>query len=102
TANTAKGGVTGHPLFQRSLKTGQFESVARGFVDAGSLISLVRRPAGPFVPRIGPRVDALGLSNLKAVGFASRFHGRASRGPWGRSTCPASGRGSPRSSSGSR
>jgi hypothetical protein len=81
-ANAAKGGMTGHPLFQRCLKTGQFESVARGFVDAGSLVGLVRRLAGPFVPGIGQRFDDLGVSNLKAIVFSSGFQGRESRALW--------------------
>jgi hypothetical protein len=82
TANAAKGGVTGHPLFQRCLKTGEFESVARGFVDAGSLVGLVRRLGGPFVPGLGERMDQLGVSNLKAIVFSSGFQGRESRALW--------------------
>lgn len=78
-ANAAKGGLTGHPLYQRSLKTGQFEAVTRGFVDGASVVGLVRRLAGPFVPGLGERIDGLGFGNLKAIVFASGFHGRESR-----------------------
>jgi hypothetical protein len=78
-ANAAKGGVTGHALFQRCLKTGQFESVARGFVDAESVVGLAKRLAGPFVPGLNERVDAIGLGNLKAVVFSSGFQGKESR-----------------------
>lgn len=78
-ANAKAGGVTGHPLFQRCLKTGEFESVARGFVDAGSVVALAKRLAGPFVPGLGEKLDAVGVGNLKSVVFASGFQGRESR-----------------------
>ncbi|HEX4607868.1 MAG TPA: hypothetical protein VH092_06670 [Urbifossiella sp.] len=78
-ANAKAGGVTGHPLFQRCLKTGEFESVARGFVDAGSVVSLAKRLAGPFVPGLGEKLDAVGIGNLKAVVFSSGFQGKESR-----------------------
>ncbi len=78
-ANAKAGGVTGHPLFQRCLKTGEFESVARGFVDAGAVVSLAKRLAGPFVPGLGEKIDAVGIGNLKAVVFSSGFQGRESR-----------------------
>ena len=78
-ANAAKGGVTGHPLFQRTLKTGDFESVARGYIDAESVVGLAKRLAGPFVPGLNERADALGFGNLKAVVFTSGFQGKESR-----------------------
>lgn len=77
--NAAKGGLTGHPLFQRCLKTGEFESVARGYVDTASVINLAKRFAGPFVPELSDKVDAIGLGNLKAVVFSSGFQGKESR-----------------------
>ena len=79
TANASKGGIMVHPLFQRAGKLGEFESVARGFVDAGSVVGLAKRLAGPFVPGLAQRVDAVGLGNLKAVVFSSGFQGRESR-----------------------
>jgi hypothetical protein len=78
-ANAKAGGVTGHPLFQRCLKTGEFESVARGFVDAGAVVTLAKRLAGPFVPGLGEKLDAVGVGNLKAVVFSSGFQGKESR-----------------------
>jgi hypothetical protein len=78
-ANVKAGGVTGHPLFQRTIKTGEFESVARGFVDTGAVVSLAKRLAGPFVPGLGEKADALGVGNLKAVVFSSGFKGKESR-----------------------
>jgi hypothetical protein len=79
TANAKAGGVTGHPLFQRTLKIGEFESDARGFADAGSVVLLAKRLAGPFVPGLGEKLDALGVGNLKAVVFSSGFQGKESR-----------------------
>jgi len=79
TANAKAGGLTGHPLFQRTLKTGEFESVARGFADAGSVVLLAKRLAGPFIPGLGEKLDALGVGNLKAVVFSSGFQGKESR-----------------------
>ncbi len=79
TANAKAGGVTGHPLFQRCLKTGEFESVTRGFVDTGAVVSLAKRLAGPFIPGLGEYIDAVGIGNLKAVVFASGFQGKESR-----------------------
>lgn len=78
-ANVKAGGVTGHPLFQRTLKTGEFESVARGFVDTAAAVQLAKRLAGPFVPGLGEKIDALGVGNLKAVVFSSGFQGKESR-----------------------
>lgn len=78
-ANAAKGGITGNPLFQRCLKTGQFEAVTRGYVDASSVVGLAKRLAGPFVPGLPQRIDALGFGNLQAVVFASGFQGKESR-----------------------
>lgn len=78
-ANAKAGGVTGHPLFQRALKLGEFESVARGFVDTAAVVTLAKRLAGPFVPDLGPKLDALGVGNLKAVVFSSGFQGKESR-----------------------
>ena len=78
-ANAAKGGVTGHPLFQRCLKTGEFESVTRGFVDTGKMIDLAKNLAGPFVPGLKERLDGTGIGGLKAVVFSSGFDGKESR-----------------------
>lgn len=77
--NVANGGVTKHPLYQRTLKTGEFEAVARGFVDTGAVVGLAKRLAGPFVPGLSEKVDAIGLGNLKAVVFTSGFKGKESR-----------------------
>jgi hypothetical protein len=78
-ANAAKGGITGHPLFQRCLKINGFESVARGYVDAQSVVGLARRLAGPFVPGLAQRLDGIGATNLQAVVFSSGFDGKESR-----------------------
>lgn len=78
-ANLAKGGITQHPLYTRCLKTGDFESVARGYVDTANVVSLAKRLAGPFVPGLSEKVDAIGLGNLKAVVFSSGFNGKESR-----------------------
>ncbi len=78
-ANVAKGGVTGHPLFQRCLKTGDFESITRGFVDTEKVINLAKNLAGPFVPGLKERLDSTGVSGLKAVVFSSGFDGKESR-----------------------
>lgn len=78
-ANAKNGGATGHPLFQRSRKLGDFTSVARGYVDGGALVGLVRRLAGPFVPGLAQRIDELGFGNLKGIVYSSGFQGRESR-----------------------
>ena len=78
-ANVAKGGLVNHPLYQRCLKTGQFESVARGYVDSGTVVNLAKRLAGPFLPGLADKVDAIGLGNLKAIVFSSGFNGKESR-----------------------
>ncbi len=78
-ANVAKGGVTGHPLYQRCLKTGTFETVTRGFVDAGKVITLAKSLAGPFVPGLKERLDSTGIGGLTAVVFASGLDGKESR-----------------------
>jgi hypothetical protein len=78
-ANVAKGGVTGHPLFQRCLKTGEFESVTRGFVDTEKVLNLAKTLAGPFVPGLKERLDGTGIGGLKAVVFSSGFDGKESR-----------------------
>ena len=79
TANAAKGGVTGHPLFQRALKTGEFETITRGFVDTGKVIGLAKSLAGPFVPGLKERLDGIGIGGLKAIVFTSGFDGKESR-----------------------
>ncbi len=79
TANTAKGGLTAHPLYTRCLKTGTFETVTRGFVDAAKVVTLAKSLAGPFVPGIKERIDGVGLGGLKAVVFSSGFDGKESR-----------------------
>jgi hypothetical protein len=78
-ANVAKGGITGHPLYQRCLKTGEFESVTRGFIDTDRVIGLAKNLAGPFVPGLKERLDGTGISGLKAVVFSSGFDGKESR-----------------------
>jgi hypothetical protein len=78
-ANVAKGGVTGHPLFQRCLKTGTFESITRGFIDTERVVNLAKNLAGPFVPGLKERLDGTGISGLKAVVFSSGFDGKESR-----------------------
>jgi hypothetical protein len=78
-ANAKAGGVTGHPLYQRGLKLGEFEAVTRGFADTAAVVALAKRLAGPFVPDLGGKLDALGVGNLKAVVFASGFKGKESR-----------------------
>ncbi|MDB5313190.1 MAG: hypothetical protein JWO38_7392 [Gemmataceae bacterium] len=77
--NAAKGGLTAHPLYRRCLKTGEFESVTRGYVDTGAVVTLAKRLAGPFVPGLADKVDEIGLGNLKAVVFSSGFQGKESR-----------------------
>ncbi len=77
--NAAKGGLTGHPLFQRCLKTGEFESVTRGFVDTEKVLNLAKNLAGPFVPGLKERLDGTGIAGVKAVVFASGFDGKESR-----------------------
>lgn len=81
-ANASQGGLTTHPLYQRCHQTARaagFESIARGYVDAHSVVGLAKRLAGPFVPGLTERVDGLGLGNLQAVVFTSGFDGRESR-----------------------
>lgn len=78
-ANAAKGGILQHPLYQRSLKTGDFESVARGYIDTGNLIGIAKRLAGPFVPGLADKIDAVGAGNLQAIVFSSGFNGKESR-----------------------
>ena len=79
TANVAKGGVTAHPLHQRCNKNPGYESIARGYVDTGKVVSIAKSLAGPFIPGLGQRLDDLGLGNLKAVLFTSGFDGKESR-----------------------
>lgn len=79
TTSAAKGGLTTHPLFQRSLKTGDFESITRGFIDTDRVVNLAKSLAGPFVPGLKERLDATGISGLKAVVFSSGFDGKESR-----------------------
>ncbi len=79
TANAAKGGVTAHPLYQRSNKNPGFESIARGFVDAARVVTVAKSIAGPFIPGLSQRLDDLGFGNLKAVVFNSGFDGKESR-----------------------
>lgn len=78
-AAVAKGGVTGHPLFQRCVKLGDFESVTRGFVDTGKVVGLAKTLAGPLVPGLKERLDNTGIGGLKAVVFTSGFDGKESR-----------------------
>ena len=78
-ANATAGGVTGHPLFQRCIKTGDFESITRGFVDTGRMVGIAKSLAGPFVPGLKERLDGTGVGGLKAVVFSSGFDGKESR-----------------------
>ncbi len=50
-ANAKKGGVTGHPLFQRIQKNPGFESVARGYVDAAKVVGVAKSIARAVRPR---------------------------------------------------
>ncbi|HEY3787227.1 MAG TPA: hypothetical protein VGL71_00175, partial [Urbifossiella sp.] len=77
--NASKGGLANHPLYQRCLKIGEFESVARGFVDSARIIALANRLAGPFIPGLSEKLDAIGIGNLQAVVFSSGFNGKESR-----------------------
>lgn len=77
--NAAKGGILNHPLYRRTLKTGDFESVARGFVDTAAVIQLAVRLAGPLVPDLARKLQAIGVSNLQSVVFSSGFKGKESR-----------------------
>jgi hypothetical protein len=81
-ANAAKGGITNHALFHKCKENPGYESVCRGFVDTGKLISLARNLVGPFVPGLGKRLDDLGISNLKSITFNSGFDGKVSRGTY--------------------
>jgi hypothetical protein len=78
-ANAKKGGITGHPLFQKCKKDPGYESVTRGFVDTGRMIAMAKKLAGPFVPGLGQRLQDLGISNLKSITFNSGFEGKESR-----------------------
>ncbi|AMV23082.1 hypothetical protein VT84_01630 [Gemmata sp. SH-PL17] len=78
-ANAKKGGITGHPLFQRALKTGEFETITRGFVDTEKVVGLAKSLAGPFVPGLKERLDGIGIGGLKAIVFTSGFDGKESR-----------------------
>jgi hypothetical protein len=84
-ANAKEGGLTNHPLLTRckacSRQTG-FTSVARGFIDTGSMVGLAKRLAGPFVPGLSARLDALGAGGLKSIVFSSGFQGKESRAVW--------------------
>jgi hypothetical protein len=77
--NALKGGLLGHPLYQRCLKPAPFESVARGFVDTNSMVQIAKHLAGPFVPGLSEKLDAIGIGNLKAIVFSSGFEGKESR-----------------------
>jgi len=81
-ANAKKGGITGHPLYQRVNQDPGFESIARGFVDTARVVALAKSIVGPFVPGIRERIDDLGLGGLKAVVFNSGFDGKESRATW--------------------
>jgi hypothetical protein len=81
-ANAEKGGVTAHPLFARCTAKPAFDSVARGFADAGSVVSLAKSLLGPFVPGLNLRLDELGFGNLKAILFNAGYDGREFRAVW--------------------
>jgi hypothetical protein len=81
-ANPAKGGVTGHALYKRSTQEQKFTSVARGFVDAGKVVSLAKSLAGPFVPGLNARLDELGFGNLKGIVINCGYDGREFRAVW--------------------
>lgn len=78
-ANGKKGGITGHPLYQRVRKDPGYESITRGFIDTDRMVTLAKNIAGPFVPGLAQRLDDIGLGNLKAVAFNSGFDGKESR-----------------------
>ena len=83
--NRAAGGMTNHPLLDRCSKCAKqtgFTSVARGFIDTGSMVGLAKRLAGPFVPGLSQRLDAIGVGGLKSVVFSSGFSGKESRAVW--------------------
>jgi hypothetical protein len=80
--NQTKGGVTSHPLYQRCQKEPKFTSVARGFVDAGRVVSLVKSLVGPLVPGFNQRLDDLGFGNLKAIVFNCGYDGKEFRAVW--------------------
>ncbi len=82
TANAAKGGITKHPLYQRCTQEQKFDSVARGFADAGRIVSLAKSLAGPFVPGLNQRLDELGFGNLKAILFNCGYDGKEFRAVW--------------------
>ena len=81
-ANAKKGGVTGHPLYQRINKDPGFESVARGFVDTARVVTLAKSLVGSFMPGVRERIDDLGLGGLQAAVFNSGFDGKESRAIW--------------------
>ena len=84
-ANAKDGGLTKHRLLDRCQKCSRatgFASVARGFIDTGSVVGLAKRLAGPFVPGLSARLDALGAGTLKAIVFSSGFQGKESRAVW--------------------
>jgi hypothetical protein len=78
-ANTAAGGVTTQPLFEKCGKQQPFESVARGFIDAAALAGLMKKLGGAFMPGLVRRFDDLGFGNVKSIVFSSGFHGKESR-----------------------
>jgi hypothetical protein len=79
TANAARDGLTKNALYQRCMKTGDFESITRGYVDTEKVIGLAKSLAGPFVPGLKERLDSTGISGVKAVVFSSGFDGKESR-----------------------
>ena len=81
-ANAARGGLTAHPLYKRCREEQKFASVARGFVDAGKVVSLAKSLAGPFVPGLNARLDELGLGTLKGLVINCGYDGREFRAVW--------------------
>ncbi|HSQ56906.1 MAG TPA: hypothetical protein VLM40_14290, partial [Gemmata sp.] len=81
-ANLKAGGITKHPYFERCTKQPKFASVARGFVDAGKVVSLAKSLVGPFVPGLNARLDELGFGSLRALVINCGYDGREFCAVW--------------------
>ncbi|HXD88484.1 MAG TPA: hypothetical protein VN641_18485 [Urbifossiella sp.] len=77
--NASRGGILNNPLYRRCQKSGELESVARGYVDSAAIIQLAVRLAGPFLPDLAPKLNAIGIGNLQSIVFTSGFDGKESR-----------------------
>ena len=76
---SSREGITANPNFQRLAAFKDFRPVTRGYLDGASLLNAVKRITQPFAPTAWPRVEALGLANLKSIRFWSGFEGEESR-----------------------